>query len=261
MKLTPKKSLGQNFLHDPQILAKIIASADLNKNDIILEVGPGTGNLTKLIYPKVKEVIAVEKDSRAIEELKSMFQNSSVKIVEDDIMRFNPLNHGLLADGYKIVANIPYYITSNFLRIILEDWPRPKLIVLTIQEEVAQRITAKPPKMNVLALAVQFYSNPRITGHISAGSFFPKPNVDSAIITLQPKTPPLDSDNAKKYFSLIKSAFAEKRKQLAKVLGRKLNIPKEMIGEMLVRIGIRQDARPEILSQNQWLALLKSLEK
>jgi len=259
MKLIPKKSLGQNFLHDPQILAKIITSANLDEHDTVLEVGPGTGTLTKLIYPKVKEVIAVEKDSRAIEELKNMFQNSSVKIVEDDIMRFNPLDHGLLVNNYKIVANIPYYITSNFLKIILEDWPQPKLIVLTIQEEVAQRIMAKPPKMNILALAVQFYSNPRITGHISAGSFFPKPNVDSAIITLQPKTPPLDLDNAKKYFSLIKSAFAEKRKQLAKVLGQKLNIPKERIGEMLICIGIRQDARPEILSQDQWLALLKSL--
>jgi len=236
-----------------------IISADLNKNDIVLEVGPGTGNLTKLIHPEVKEVIAVEKDSRVIEELRNKFRDSNIKIIENDIMKFNPLDHDLATNNYKIVANIPYYITSNFLKIILENWPRPKLIVLTIQEEVAQRIIAKPPKMNILALAVQFYSDPVITGHISAGSFYPKPNVNSAIITLRPKTPPLDPDNAKRYFSLIKSAFAEKRKQLAKVLGLKLNIPKEKIGEALAHLGIQQDARPEILSQDQWLALLKSL--
>ena len=261
MKLVPKKSLGQNFLHDPKILTKIIASADFSNDDVVLEVGPGTGNLTTLIHPKVKEVVAVEKDNRAIGGLRDKFKDSNVKIVEGDIMRFNPLDHGLSANNYKIVANIPYYITSNFLRITLEDWPRPKLIVLTIQEEVARRIMAKPPKMNVLALAVQFYSDPEVTGHILAGSFFPKPNVNSAIITLKPKVPPLSPDATKKYFSLIKSAFAEKRKQLAKVLGQKLNIPKEKIGEILTRIGIRQDARPEILSQDQWLALLKSLEK
>ncbi len=260
MRLTPKKSLGQNFLHDPKILDKIVRAANLQSEDTILEVGPGTGNLTKLIAPKVKQLIAIEKDARAITELRQMFFGKNVEILEKDVMRFDPATVNLIADGYKIVANIPYYITSHFIKIILEQWPRAKLIVLTVQEEVAQRIIAKPPRMSILALSVQFYTDAEIVGKISAGSFFPKPKVDSAIIRLAPKKPLLDPTEAKEYFSLLKACFAEKRKQMAKVLGQKLGIPKEKVGEALVRLGIRPDARPEILSQAQWLALLHNLK-
>jgi 16S rRNA (adenine1518-N6/adenine1519-N6)-dimethyltransferase len=261
MKLSPKKSLGQNFLHDPKILDKIATAGNLKYDDVVLEVGPGTGNLTRLLAPKVQKVIAIEKDARAIEGLNIMFKNSNVEIVEGDVMKFNPSDLGLLSGNYKIVANIPYYITSNFLRIALENWPRPELIVLTVQNEVAQRIVSRPPKMNLLALSVQYYAEAEIVGKISAGSFFPKPEVDSAIIRLVPKESPLSPNETKEYFALLKSCFAEKRKQMAKVLGQKLDISKEKVGETLVHLGIRPDARPEILSQEQWLSLFHSLEE
>ncbi|HBT80747.1 MAG TPA: ribosomal RNA small subunit methyltransferase A [Candidatus Yanofskybacteria bacterium] len=261
MKISPKKSLGQNFLHDPKILGKITDAADLTKEDVVLEVGPGTGNLTKILSEKAGRVIAIEKDHRTIDELRSVFSSANVEIFEGDTLEINPRDLGLKEGGYKIVANIPYYITSNFIRQVLEFWPKPKLVVITIQKEVAQRIVAKPPHMNLLALSVQFYSNPKIVDYISAGSFFPKPNVDSAIIKLTPKEAPLDPTEAKRYFSLLKSAFAEKRKQLAKVAGQKEGIPKEAVAEILGHIGIRQDARPEILSQDQWLALLKCIDE
>lgn len=261
MNISPKKSLGQNFLHDPKILGKIIDAAELTKEDVVLEVGPGTGNLTKILSKKAGRVIAIEKDHRVIDELRSIFSSTNVEIFEGDALETNPKDIGLEDKAYKIVANIPYYITSNFIRQVLEFWPKSKLVVITIQKEVAQRIVAKPPHMNLLALSVQFYSDPQIVDYISAGSFFPKPNVDSAIIKLTPKEPPLSPTDAKKYFGILKSAFAERRKQLAKVVGQRMDIPKDKVGEALVHLGIRQDARPEILSQDQWLALLRALEK
>src|SRR3989344_9497149 len=172
MKLTARKSLGQNFLINPHIIDKIVTTAKISKNDTVIEIGPGTGNLTKNLVEQAGKVIAIEKDHRLIELLEETLKNHpNVEIIEDDILKFDPeiLNTKYLIHntGFKIVANIPYYITSNFLRIIFERWPKPELIVLMIQKEVAQRIMAKPPHMNLLALSVQYYSEPEIIGYIS----------------------------------------------------------------------------------------------
>ncbi|MBI2674374.1 MAG: hypothetical protein HYX22_01385 [Candidatus Yanofskybacteria bacterium] len=166
-------------------------------------------------------------------------------------------------NNYKVVGNIPYYITSNLIRKILEDWPQPKLIVLTVQKEVAQRIVAKPPHMNLLALSVQFYAEPKIISYVSRGSFRPMPKVDSAIIRLTPhrESRIINYELREKVFKLIKTAFAGKRKQLAGNLTKKFGIMKEELLEVFNKLDIKPDARAENLSLNQWLKLAEYLKR
>src|SRR3989344_5827810 len=153
--LSPKKSLGQNFLINQGILDKIVSAAELCPDDTVLEIGPGTGNLTKPLSEKAGRVIAIEKDRRLIEDLKEKFKNSNIEIIEGDILKldirklFENCKLKIENYDYKVVGNIPYYITSNLLKTIFEKWPKPKLIVLTVQKEVAKRIIAKPPDMNL----------------------------------------------------------------------------------------------------------------
>lgn len=265
MEIKPKKSLGQNFLVNAGILEKIVAAAKLSPDDTVLEIGPGTGNLTKLLSEKVLQqgsgqagrIIAIEKDRRLIEDLKNKFP--VIKIIEEDVLDFKPGEHGLKEGEYKIVANIPYYITSNLLKTIFEKWPRPKLIVLTIQKEVAKRIVAKPPDMSLLALSVQFYAEPKIIGYISRGSFRPMSKVDSAIIKLVPKkeTPA----NKALFFKLAKAGFSGKRKQLVNNLAKNFGMMKGDLSGILNKIGIKPDNRAENLSLDQWINLSKFIEE
>lgn len=260
----PKRSLGQNFLVNPHILDKITSAAEISKNDIILEVGPGTGNLTKKLVEKAGKVIAVEKDRRLIEPLKEMFKSyPGFEVVEGDILKFDVTCYMLHEFGYKIVANIPYYITSILLRKIFEEWPRPELIILTIQKEVAQRMMVKPPHMNLLALSVQYYAKPEIVGYISKNNFRPIPKVDSAIIKLRPKQFPgfpearlLETQENMRLFELIRAGFSEKRKQLASILSKKMGLEKEKILDAFQKTGINLNARAENLSLEQWQKLV-----
>ncbi|MDO8496543.1 MAG: 16S rRNA (adenine(1518)-N(6)/adenine(1519)-N(6))-dimethyltransferase RsmA [bacterium] len=265
MKIQAKKSLGQNFLINPHIIDKIVSAAEVSKDDIILEVGPGTGNLTMELAKKAKKVIAVEKDHRLIEYLREHLNNEhkNIEIIEGDILKMLPDHCSLNSCGYKIVANIPYYITSHFLRNILEsaDWrmAQPKLIVLTIQKEVAQRIIAKPPHMNLLALSVQYYSEPEIIGYISKNNFRPVPKVDSAIIRLNPKSEARNLKQTEEIFKVMRAGFSEKRKQLAPMLSKKLGINKDTVLEAFKKNELKETARAEELSLNQWQELAKIL--
>ncbi len=259
-----KKSLGQNFLINPHIVDKIISAAELTPDDTVLEVGPGTGNITKKLAEKARRVIAVEKDHRLIEQLEKTFKNfPNVEVVEGDILKlkietFNE-NWKLEIGNYKVVANIPYYITSHLLRNILENWPQLKLIVLTIQKEVAQRITAKPPHMNLLALSVQYYAEPKIIGFISKNNFRPVPKVDSAIIRLSVKSKAQNTKQTEELFQIVRAGFSEKRKQLAAVLSKKLKLDKEKVKTALENLGISSTARAENLSLEQWIKLVKTV--
>lgn len=239
-----RKSLGQNFLINPGILDKIVTAAELDKNDTVIEIGPGTGVLTEKLTEKSSRVIAVEKDRRLIEKLKEKFKNVNVEIIEKDILK---LDVGELIENspYKLIGNIPYYITSHLLKTIFEKWPTPNLVLLMVQKEVALRITAKPPRMNLLALSVQFYAEPKIVSYVSRGSFRPMPKVDSAIIKLVPlrQSRVVDNESKDKFFKLIKTAFAGKRKQLKNTIGL----------EVLNKAGIKPKARPEELSMNDWI--------
>ena len=255
-KIQAKKSLGQNLLINPHIVDKIVDTSEINKSDVVLEVGPGTGNLTKKLAEKAGTVIAIEKDHRLIPQLSQLVsQYKNIEVIYEDILKFDPTSYKLQVTSYKVVANIPYYITSNLLRIIFEKWPKPKLIVLTIQKEVAQRIIAKPPHMNLLALSVQYYSEPKIISYISKNNFRPVPKVDSAIIRLTPRSVIRDP----KFFNLATAGFGEKRKQLASSLSKHLKISKEVVGTLLTQIGLSKTARSEELSLDQWLDLAKIL--
>jgi 16S rRNA (adenine1518-N6/adenine1519-N6)-dimethyltransferase len=256
---SPKKSLGQNFLINPHIIDKIVSAAEVSKDDIILEVGPGTGNLTKKLAEKAKKVIAIEKDHRLIEPLKETLNNySNIEIIEADILRWAP-SQLRWCPSYKIVANIPYYISSNFIRKVSEEWSQPKLIVLTIQREVAQRIMAKSPHMNLLALSVQYYSEPEIIGYISKNNFRPVPKVDSAIIRLAPKLIIHNTKYIMQLFNLMRIGFSERRKQLAGNLLKHLDISKEKTIGSLAKLGLSPTIRAEELSINQWQELAKIL--
>ena len=248
----PKKSLGQNFLVNQGILDKIVGAAEVGPKDTVIEVGPGTGNLTRKLSEKAKRVVAVEKDHRLIEELKEKFKNSNVEIIEEDILKLKAESLKLKVGEYKIVANIPFYITSHFLRTVFEEWPKPKLTVLTVQKEVAQRIMAKPPHMNLLALSVQFYSNPTIIGYISKGSFRPMPKVDSAIISLRPKAESLKPADKDLFFKLVKAGFSEKRKQLLSNLSS-TGYKKWALEEIFDKLKISRQARAQELSIPQWI--------
>lgn len=257
--LTPKKSLGQNFLINPRILDKIVSAAEITEKDVVLEIGPGTGNLTAKLAEKARRVIAVEKDEKLIELLKNKFTplfaiaNRGV-IVQDDILKFQPTTYNLRQSTYKIVANIPYYITSNLLRTVFEKWPQPKLIVLTVQKEVAQRIIAKPPKMNLLAISVQFFSEPKVISYISKENFRPRPKVDSAIIKLTLISAGKKSTriHTEKFFKVVRAGFSQKRKQLKNNL-QKIFGPRTT--EILTKAGINPESRAEELALSDWLKI------
>ncbi len=261
---TPKKSLGQNFLINPRILDKIISAAEISKNDLILEVGPGTGNLTEKLAEKAGRVIAIEKDRRLIELLREKFKNTNVEIVESDVLKLGietligNLKLGFENSHYKVVGNIPYYITSHFLRKIFTEWPKPNLIVLTIQKEVAQRILAKPPKMNLLAISTQFFAKPEIISYVSKKNFRPVPKVDSAIIKLTPREK-LQTDDVEKFFKIAKAGFAQKRKFLISNLSKIIKDKAKLL-EAFETLKINPKTRAENLSLEDWINLANQLK-
>ncbi|MEK7506595.1 MAG: 16S rRNA (adenine(1518)-N(6)/adenine(1519)-N(6))-dimethyltransferase RsmA [Patescibacteria group bacterium] len=253
----PNKTLGQNFLVNPGIYQKILAALQITPGDIIVEVGSGLGTLTHHLARAGGKIIGIEKDRLLAEYLKKEFPvNSRVEIVNQDILEFNPKSYKLAADKYKLVGNIPYYLTSRLLRTALNDWPRPKLMVLMVQKEVAQRITARPPKMSLLAVSVQYYSRPEIVSYVSRGSFYPIPKVDSAIIRLQPRAKGLEIRN---FFRVVKVGFANKRKQLASNLARDLKIPKQIVIEELLSLNISPQRRAETLTIEEWQKIAEKL--
>jgi 16S rRNA (adenine1518-N6/adenine1519-N6)-dimethyltransferase len=260
-RIFPSKRLGQSFLIDKKVLKKIVEAAELSKNDIVLEVGPGIGNLTKELAKRAKKIIAVEKDKRMVEILEETLEDfKNVKIVRADILKF-PI-HQLQTTDYKLVANIPYYLTSYLIRKFLELKNKPKLIVLMVQKEVAQRICAKPPKMNLLAVSVQFYAKPKIISFVSKNCFWPRPKVDSAIIKIKPLV------NAEKrlidadlFFRIVRAGFSQPRKQLINNLSKKLKKDKKIVRDWLLKCNIPPNKRAQALSIEDWKKLAISGNK
>ena len=251
----PKKSLGQNFVQDPHALEKIIAAADLSPNDTVLEIGPGTGALTEQLAPLVKRVIAVELDTRLQPILNAALGHvPNIEFVYADILETDvPTLIG--GDDYVVVANVPYYITSAILRHLLESNQRPRRIVLTVQLEVAERLVAKPGDMSVLAISAQFYAKTRNVARLKAATFWPRPEVDSAIVRLDTYEQPLvDVPDTQTFFRVVKAGFSQKRKQLKNSLG-------EGGGVLLARAGIDPTRRAETLSLEEWAALARATQE
>ncbi len=258
--LRPKKSLGQNFLVDENALARITAAADLTASDTVLEIGPGLGSLTRHLASAARRVVAVELDEAMLPALRHTLQSyANVEIVHSDILKYalTASQSGLLP-GYKVVANIPYYITSALVRHLLEADVRPSLIVLTVQREVAERICASPGDMSLLAVSVQFYCAPRLVARIPAGAFYPPPEVDSAVLKLdvftQPAVAVADTDH---FFQVVKAGFSQKRKQLRNSVSAGLRLESRHVDELLMRAGIDPKRRAETLTLQEWGALAK----
>jgi 16S rRNA (adenine1518-N6/adenine1519-N6)-dimethyltransferase len=263
----PSKGLGQNFLIDKRILEKIIESAEIKITDTILEVGPGLGTLTRELAKSAGEVIAVEKDETMIEILKETLKDhSNVQVIPGDILKLDPKPYTL--NPYKVVANIPYYLTSPLIRKFLESENQPSEMILMLQKEVAQRICAKPGKMSILAVSVQFYANAKIISYVSKNCFWPAPKIDSAIIKIIPKAQsPKPKINVGLFFKIVKAGFSQPRKQLAgnlsKILPPKADQPgagKIKATEWLLANNIKPTQRAETLSVGDWINLTNTFE-
>jgi 16S rRNA (adenine1518-N6/adenine1519-N6)-dimethyltransferase len=272
--MKPKKSLGQNFLKDEAILTKIIQSANLKADDLAIEVGPGEGVLTQELSNKVSKLITVEKDERLAEQLaqnlqftiynlQSIFNDqilifkNKVAIISGDVLKVD-LPKIIKKNNfynYKVVANIPYYITSPIIQLFLETEFPPKTMVLMVQKEVAERICASPGNMSILALSVQYYARPELLFYVPKTAFWPVPEVDSAVIRITHNMGHATKEEAKKFFRVIKAGFCSKRKVLSNNLSNSFHIDKKEAEEKIKKTGIDPGSRAQELSINDWKRL------
>ena len=254
--IRPDKRLGQNFLVYESALQKIVEIAAISREEAVLEVGPGLGGLTCHLAAQACRVVAVELDDRLIPILRQVLTSfSNVQLIQGDILAQNPAK---LFDesGYLVVANIPYYITSILIRHLLESSQNPSRVVLTVQQEVAERICAQPGKLSLLALSVQVYGQPQLRARIPAGAFYPAPQVDSAVVRVDLyKNPLIPAAQLDVFFRLSKAGFSQKRKTLGNALAASLAWPKQKVVAMLLAAQIDPRRRAETLSLDDWKSL------
>ena len=256
--LYAKKGLGQNFLSDPGVLQRIVRAAELPADAAVLEVGPGLGSLTRYLAAAARQVVAVELDRNLIPVLEDVLGGcGNVSIVQGDMLEIDPA--ALMGgDGYYVVANIPYYITSALIRHLLESSARPRRLVLTVQREVAERICALPGDLSLLALSVQVYGNPSVAARIPAGAFYPPPKVDSAVVRVDVLSEPrVPAARLEDFFKLTRAGFSQKRKTLRNSLSSCMGMPPAAAEELLRRAGIDPQRRAETLSIEEWAVLVE----
>ena len=263
--LRARKRLGQHFLVDGEVLKHITSAAELKPADIVLEIGPGLGILTRELASKVGQVVAVELDSKLAAILKQTTDSfSNVTIINDDILHLEPA--ALLAGPekksqaatrpYKVVANLPYYITSPVLRHFLEASVKPETMIVMVQKEVAEAIVAEPGQRSILSISVQFYGKPEIVSYVPAESFYPVPEVDSAILRIGVyHRPAVTVTDEKGFFKLVRAGFAAPRKQIANSLAQGLGLAKTEVLPLLERSGIVPKRRAETLTLEEWAKL------
>lgn len=256
--LHPRKRWGQHFLTDPRILASIAEAGDVTRADTVLEIGPGLGHLTRVLAARAGHVVAVEVDADLAARLQREFADvSNVEIRQGDILKREPaewIGAGKQpAPPFKVVANLPYYITSAILRHLLEARVKPSVIVVMVQREVARRMIARSPAMNLLAVSVQFFALVHVVRTIAPGAFYPRPKVESAVVRLdvfeQPRGPVADPT---RLFELVRAGFGEKRKQLRNSLAHGLALEPASAVELLVHARIDPARRAETLSLEDW---------
>lgn len=265
--LRPRKGLGQNFLADPFHLAKILEAAELTPTDIVVEIGPGPGPLTRLLVEEARQVIAVELDPNMVDLLEKEYGHySNLTVVQADILQtdmsrlFEPLPFASRSPVYKVVANLPYYITSAVIRHLLEAALPPVRLVITVQKEVARRIVAEPGAMSLLAVSVQFYGQSELVHQIPAGAFYPPPKVDSAVVRIDTyDEPPVAVSNVDFFFRVVKAGFSQKRKQLKNTLAGGLQRSTDDVIEALEAAGVNPTRRAQTLSIEEWGRLAEAL--
>ena len=276
--MKPKKSLGQNFLKDQEILKKIIGVANLKTDDLVIEIGPGQGALTSEILKRTKKLIMIEKDQDFAQEIArnsqfSIFNFQSISndqiykftnqqgIISGDILKINLLkliekNNFL---NYKIIANIPYYITSPIIQLFLETKYPPREMILMVQKEVAERICEKPGNMSILAVSVQYYAKPELLFYVPKTAFWPVPEVDSAVIKISNIKSQISKTNSKNFFRIVKAGFCAKRKTMLNNLSSSFHLDKKTTGEKIKKAGINPEMRAQELSVEDWKKLTKFL--
>lgn len=264
--LRPRRSLGQNFLVNQTAPARIVAGAEVGPGDTVLEVGAGLGTLTAELAAQAGRVIAVETDPHLVAALRdALGAQENVELVHGDILTLDPA--ALLAvsppphqplwgsrlENYVVVANLPYYITGAVIRHLLEAAVRPARMVVTVQREVAQRIVASPGKMNLLAVSVQFYGQPRVIFRLKRGAFYPVPAVESAVLRLDLyDAPPVDAPDVALFFRVVRAGFAQRRKQLRNTLSATLQLPPPEVAAALTAVDVAPTRRAETLSLAEW---------
>ncbi len=263
--LRARKGLGQHFLIDEGVLELITAAAELTPADTVLEIGPGLGVLTKALAERAGRVVAIELDNKLaaiLEQTLASFNN--VTVVNEDVLSITP---GDLLEkqfpsavaspsGYKVVANLPYYITSLVLRHFLEASVKPQLMVVMVQKEVAEAVAAKPGQMSLLSVSVQLYGQPVIVSHVPARCFYPAPEVDSAILSIAVyPQPAVEISDKESFFSLVRAGFSASRKQLANSLAQGLGLSKTEVLSLLEKTGIMPQRRAETLTLEEWARL------
>ncbi len=249
----PKKSLGQHWLYDELSLEAMADVAGVSAGDAVLEIGPGLGTLTNVLLERGAKVTAVEYDHDLAIALPSRVSHKDLTVIEHDILTFDFTS---LPCGYKVAANIPYYLTSNLLRVMCESSNPFDTAALLIQKEVAERVAAKPGHMSLLSVSVQFYCEVQLSVLVPAELFTPPPKVDSQILGLTFRKEPLFPDvDTKQFFRLVKAGFSERRKKLRSSLSGGLHISKLQAEELLIQANIDPNLRAQALSLEQWYKL------
>lgn len=265
-----KKGLAQHFLIDDAVLEKILDAADIKPDDTVIEVGPGLGLMTAELAKRAGWVIAIELDNRLAEILKETLPTENVVVINKDVLGTDPAK--LLKGSaphfppalcsYKVVANLPYYITSPVLRHFLEAAVKPEIMVVMVQKEVAEVITAAAGQRSLLSIAVQFYGRPGIVANVPAASFFPPPEVDSAVVKIDVyQRPPVSVNNADAFFKLVRAGFSAARKQVANSLAQGLGLPKEAVLDLLEKAGIDPRRRAETFTLEEWARLWREVSR
>ncbi len=266
-KFTHKKSLGQNFLKNDTIIKKIIDIANITSDDVILEIGPGEGVLTQDLAKHAKRVISIELDDRLIPILQDRFHShKNVEIIHGDILHMDVntiiANHKLSTINYKIVANIPYYITAPIIRLFLECDNRPQELVLMVQKEVAERLSAKKGHMSVLGICVQYYADVSYEFTVPRIEFDPVPKVDSAIIKLKINNKNIQNENERnQFFRTVKIGFSAKRKTLSNNISNGFHKTKDFVELLLIQNGFTKNVRAQELGVDDWKNIARDLHK
>ena len=262
--IRPSKGLGQNLLVDEAILDAIVQGSGVGSEDLVLEIGPGLGTLTRRLASKANQVVAVELDRRMVSILESeLAETDNVRIVQGDILELAPSE--LLAEelathsGYSVVANLPYYITSAALRHLLTG-RRPERMTVMVQREVAERIMAQPGKLSLLALSVQVFGAPQLVCRVPSSAFFPEPKVSSAVIRVDMYDEPLVPEALQEaFFGVARAGFSQKRKQLHNSLRSGLRVSSEAVRAALEQAGVDATRRAQTLSIEEWVRLAEGL--
>ena len=254
--LTPSKALGQNFLHDRGVVRRIVDGAGIGPGETVLEVGPGLGILTEELATRAHRVIAVELDDRLAAYLPTVMPEN-VEILHADATTVDP--GAFAGPDYLVVANLPYSVGNAILRRMQEANPPPRSLTIMVQREVAERMTASPPEMSILAVAVQFYGRPRILFRVGGGAFIPPPNVESAVVHIETHEPPLPRDSHPAFFRVVTAGFSQRRKQLGNTLSTGLLLHRDVVITALRNAGIDPTERAERLRCEDWVRVFHAL--